>query len=206
MGDFGFQFSIFIYWHGKRSKSTICSCQESTHHCWIIQLLKDKCQTRSQTYTWSSKIGLDWSFFLFSPVISWRTEGLQYFCSHMTVSFKGTSHMMKNVDYYSRTRIILPRGKPIWHMKFGPHQANKCLRTCAKYAYSDHPAHTQSVIQNFALHSYYSVVSSDSISRCMIWSGPSLSAYTQRHRFAWPDPFNVAKCHSMTEKRHTSSK
>ena len=35
-----------------------------------------------------------------------------------------------------------------------PRQAKKCLRTCAKYANSDHPAHAQSIIRAFALHSY----------------------------------------------------
>ena len=38
-GDHGVQISIFIYQRGKRCKSTTCSCLESTHHCWIVQLL-----------------------------------------------------------------------------------------------------------------------------------------------------------------------
>ena len=37
---------------------------------------------------------------------------------------------------------------------YGPRQAKMCLRTGAKCADSDHPAHTQSNIRAFALHSY----------------------------------------------------
>ena len=34
----------------------------------------------------------------------------------------------------------------------GPRQAKKCLRTCAKCAHSDHPAHAQNIIRVFAFH------------------------------------------------------
>ena len=36
----------------------------------------------------------------------------------------------------------------------GLHQTKKCLRTCTKYADSDHHTHVQSIIRAFALHSY----------------------------------------------------
>ena len=42
VGDHGVQISIFIYQRSKRCKSTTYSCLESTHHCWIIQLLEAK--------------------------------------------------------------------------------------------------------------------------------------------------------------------
>ena len=40
VGDHGVQISIFIYQRGKRCKSTTYSCLESTHQCWIVQLLE----------------------------------------------------------------------------------------------------------------------------------------------------------------------
>ena len=36
----GVQISIFINQHSERGKSTTYSCLDSTHHCWIIQLLE----------------------------------------------------------------------------------------------------------------------------------------------------------------------
>ena len=42
VGDHRVQVSIFIYQCSKRCKSTTYSCMESTHHCWIIQLLEVK--------------------------------------------------------------------------------------------------------------------------------------------------------------------
>ena len=41
------------------------------------------------------------------------------------------------------------------HITFGPHQAKECLRACKKCADSHHSAHAQSVMQTFALHSYF---------------------------------------------------
>ena len=40
VSDHAVQISIFIYQRNKRCTSTTFSCLESTHHCWIIQLLK----------------------------------------------------------------------------------------------------------------------------------------------------------------------
>ena len=48
--------------------------------------------------------------------------------------------------------------------KNGSCQEKRCLRICAKCADSDHPAHTQSIIRAFALHSYF-LVSNDLVSR-----------------------------------------
>ena len=42
VGDHGVQIGIFIYQCSKRYKCTTYSCLESTHHCWIIQLLEVK--------------------------------------------------------------------------------------------------------------------------------------------------------------------
>ena len=42
VGDHGVQISIFIYQRSKRCKSTTYGCMESTHRCWIIQLLEVK--------------------------------------------------------------------------------------------------------------------------------------------------------------------
>ena len=39
-------------------------------------------------------------------------------------------------------------------LQIGSRQAKKCLRTCAKCSASDHPAHAQSIIRAFAVHSY----------------------------------------------------
>ena len=39
-------------------------------------------------------------------------------------------------------------------LTYGPRQAKKCLRTCAKCADSDHRAHVQCIIWAYAFHSY----------------------------------------------------
>ena len=66
---------------------------------------------------------------------------------------------------------------------YEPRQAKSYLRIFSKCADSDHPAHAQSIIWTYALHS---VVSNDSVSgKRRPRSGPSLSAYAQRHVFAW---------------------
>ena len=77
----------------------------------------------------------------------------------------------------SRIVIILINIPSIW---YGPGQAKKCLRTCAKYADSDHPAHAQSIVRALALHSYIlwcpMILLADS-------AGPDQTA--RMHRLIW---------------------
>ena len=54
----------------------------------------------------------------------------------------------------------------------GSRQAKECLRTWAKCADWDYPAHAQSITLI-----------------CTVWSRPSLSAYTRRQVFAWRSPY-----------------
>ena len=44
--------------------------------------------------------------------------------------------------------------RDLWMHKVGSIKQKKCLRTCEKPAYSNHPAFAQSIIQVFALHLY----------------------------------------------------
>ena len=80
---------------------------------------------------------------------------------------------------------------------YGPRQAIKCLRTCAKCTDSDHPAHAQTNMRTIALHSYILLYPKIILAnregpdqtarmRRLIWA--SLSAYAQKHVFAWRSP------------------
>ena len=59
----------------------------------------------------------------------------------------GTSDIMD-----SKSTVAVSYG-PVCN-RLGLRQAKKELRTCTKCAYSNHPAHAQSIIRVFALHSY----------------------------------------------------
>ena len=92
----------------------------------------------------------------------------------------------------------------------------KCLRTCVKCAYSDFPGYAQSIISALCSPFIYSVVSNDSVSGqrrplstglCGYagWSASSLSAFPQRHVFAWLDPSNVSALWVLVLQRHIDS-
>ena len=59
MGDQGVQNIIFIYQRSKRCKSTTYSCLESTHHCWIIQLLEVRPDSWLGWFLWILKACLE---------------------------------------------------------------------------------------------------------------------------------------------------
>ena len=67
----------------------------------------------------------------------------------------------------------------------GSRQAKTGIRTRAKCADTDHPAHAQSITRTFVLHSYILNGSDnhDLTARNRRPVLPSLSAYTQRHVF-----------------------
>ena len=59
MGDHGVQISIFIYQHNKRCKSTTYIYLESTHYCWVIQLLEVKPDSWLGWFPWILKACLE---------------------------------------------------------------------------------------------------------------------------------------------------
>ena len=59
VGDQGVQNIIFIYQRSKRCKSTTYSCLESTHHCWIIQLLEVRPDSWLGWFLWILKACLE---------------------------------------------------------------------------------------------------------------------------------------------------
>ena len=81
-----------------------------------------------------------------------------------------------------------------------PQQVKKCLRTSAKSADSDNPAHAQIIILAIVLHSYilkYPWIlladneDPDQTARMAGWSGISLSTYAYKTHFACCGPCNV---------------
>ena len=78
MGDHGVQISIFIYQHSKRCKSTTYSCLESTHYCWIIQLLEVKPDSWLGWFPWILKACLEshhHHVMVASNICTWECSG-----------------------------------------------------------------------------------------------------------------------------------
>ena len=77
-GDHGVQISIFIYQRRKGCKSTTYSCLESTHYCWIIQLLEVKFDSWLDWFPWILKACLEshhHHVMVASNICTWESSG-----------------------------------------------------------------------------------------------------------------------------------
>ena len=75
VGDYGVQISIFIYQCDKRCKSTTYSCLESTHHCWIIQLLDAKPDSWLGWFPWFCLESRHHYAIVASIICTWECSG-----------------------------------------------------------------------------------------------------------------------------------
>ena len=78
MGDHGVQISIYIYQHSKRCKSTTYIYLESTHYCWIIQLLEVKPDSWLGWFPWILKACLEshhHHVMVASNICTWECSG-----------------------------------------------------------------------------------------------------------------------------------
>ena len=85
------------------------------------------------------------------------------------------------------------------------YSSEKCLRTCAKYKDSDHPAHAQRITRAFALYSYnrlyQMILLADSERPGQTARMHSLSSYARRHVFRWHAPYTGRKINIMPKAK-----
>ena len=132
-----------------------------------------------QSWSWSSLLSDEkfrfFFFFLFATSFKWRwvtdcnTHLSILFCCFTIIITITTVGQIKRYYYWTFKQRYL----------YGSHQANKCHRTCANCADSEHPAHVQSIIQVlFSIHTVRSIqLCQWSVYNLLRRSGPSLSAH-----------------------------